>query len=102
MLRQVDKAIDNGIAKEKLILDPGIGFAKNYAQNIQIIRELKSFTNLSSHLVVADHVAIELSKFREVVIDIPVCHVDLLKARLFVFGIPSGDTCIIYTRLAMH
>jgi dihydropteroate synthase len=52
MLRQVDKAIDNGIAKEKLILDPGIGFAKNYAQNIQIIRELKSFTNLGYPLLI--------------------------------------------------
>ncbi|QDH17952.1 dihydropteroate synthase [Swingsia samuiensis] len=30
-----------GIAKERLILDPGIGFAKTPAQNIQAIRSLK-------------------------------------------------------------
>lgn len=29
-----------GIAEEKIILDPGVGFAKNYEQNLEVIRNL--------------------------------------------------------------
>jgi len=34
----------NGIAKERLILDPGIGFGKTAEHNIEIIKELQEFT----------------------------------------------------------
>jgi len=34
----------NGIAKERLILDPGIGFGKTAEHNIEIIRQLQEFT----------------------------------------------------------
>jgi len=33
-------AEEAGIAKEKIILDPGVGFAKDYGQNLEIIRHL--------------------------------------------------------------
>lgn len=35
-----------GIADEKIILDPGVGFAKTYEQNIMILSDLKLFTHL--------------------------------------------------------
>ena len=35
-----------GIAKEKIILDPGIGFAKSYEQNLEIIRRIGAFKEL--------------------------------------------------------
>ena len=36
----VDIARKAGIAKDKIILDPGVGFGKTYEQNLEIIKEL--------------------------------------------------------------
>jgi dihydropteroate synthase len=36
----IEKAISNGIAKEKIIIDPGIGFMKTYEQNLEVLRRL--------------------------------------------------------------
>ena len=35
-----------GIAKDRIILDPGVGFAKNYEQNLEIIRSLNCICQL--------------------------------------------------------
>ena len=35
-----------GIAEDKIILDPGIGFAKNYKQNIEVLRHLDKVNTL--------------------------------------------------------
>lgn len=35
-----------GIADDKIILDPGVGFAKNYENNLEVIRRLKEFNEL--------------------------------------------------------
>jgi dihydropteroate synthase len=40
---RIDYALSHGIKKEKLILDPGIGFGKRLEDNIAIIRNLKQF-----------------------------------------------------------
>lgn len=37
----VDMAITAGIERDKLILDPGVGFAKNLEQNIIVMKELE-------------------------------------------------------------
>ena len=35
-----------GISSDKIVLDPGIGFAKNYEQNIEILKNLEVFKTL--------------------------------------------------------
>lgn len=35
-----------GIGKERIILDPGVGFAKNYEQNLQVLQNLGRFKEL--------------------------------------------------------
>ncbi len=40
-----------GIAKEKIILDPGVGFAKNYEQNLEIIRRIGELKELGYPLL---------------------------------------------------
>lgn len=35
-----------GISKDKIMLDPGVGFAKSYEQNLQIINQIGSFTEV--------------------------------------------------------
>ena len=43
---QIDAALDTGINKAQLIIDPGLGFAKDSEHNWQILRNLKDFTSM--------------------------------------------------------
>ena len=53
-LLQRAKVLENrGVAKEKIIFDPGIGFAKNIEQNLQLMQGLKSLTGLGYPVLLA-------------------------------------------------
>ncbi len=41
-----------GIHRDKIIIDPGIGFAKNYRQNLDILRQLTKFSVLQCPILV--------------------------------------------------
>lgn len=43
---QIDAALDAGINKSQIIIDPGLGFAKDAEHNWEILRNLKAFTEL--------------------------------------------------------
>ena len=43
---QVDAALNAGIDKSQIIIDPGLGFAKDAEQNWEILRNLKHFTSM--------------------------------------------------------
>ena len=43
---QIDAALDAGINKSQIIIDPGLGFAKDAEHNWQILRNLKAFTSM--------------------------------------------------------
>ena len=43
----INDAISGGINKEKIILDPGVGFGKTYEQNLKAIETLDLLCNLS-------------------------------------------------------
>jgi dihydropteroate synthase len=49
---QLDRAIECGIDRSNIILDPGIGFAKTYQQSIELIRQLDRFQRLELPLLV--------------------------------------------------
>jgi dihydropteroate synthase len=49
---QIEKAINLGIDRDKLIIDPGIGFAKTYEQNLEILQHLSRFQSLNCPLLV--------------------------------------------------
>ena len=49
---QVDRAVKCGIDRAKMILDPGIGFAKTPPQSIELIRHLDKFQMLDLPLLV--------------------------------------------------
>ena len=53
-LLQRAKVLENrSVAKEKIIFDPGIGFAKNIEQNLQLMQGLKSLTGLGYPVLLA-------------------------------------------------
>jgi dihydropteroate synthase len=49
---RVEAAVAAGIAPDRIILDPGIGFAKTYAQNLEILRHLAKLRSLGCPLLV--------------------------------------------------
>jgi dihydropteroate synthase len=49
---RINAAIAAGIEKYNIIIDPGIGFAKTYNQNLEILRQLPKFTALGCPLLV--------------------------------------------------
>ena len=47
-----DKAVSLGVARESIIIDPGIGFAKDYGQNLFLLRHCGSFKALGYPLLI--------------------------------------------------
>ena len=40
---QIDFALTSGISNDQIIIDPGLGFAKNESQNLILLRNLEQF-----------------------------------------------------------
>ncbi len=49
--RQINLAVEAGIARSRLIIDPGIGFAKTAEQNLELLRQLDKFRSLQVPLL---------------------------------------------------
>jgi dihydropteroate synthase len=49
--RRIGHAVQAGIARSRLIVDPGIGFAKNAAQNLELLRRLPMLANLGCRVL---------------------------------------------------
>lgn len=52
LLQQITAATAAGIKRENIIIDPGIGFAKNLEQNLEILRRLTEFKKLNCPILV--------------------------------------------------
>ena len=50
--RQIVSAIASGVNPSKIIIDPGIGFAKNQQQNLEILRNIGFFKSLNCPILV--------------------------------------------------
>lgn len=50
--QSVQKAINSGIEKQNILIDPGFGFAKTAEQNILLLKNLKEFKKMGFPLVV--------------------------------------------------
>jgi len=49
---RIGMAVSSGIKREKIILDPGIGFGKKFDDNLNLIRNLRIFEDLERPLLV--------------------------------------------------
>lgn len=49
---RIDMATDSGISKNKIIVDPGIGFGKTLNQNMEIIKRLNEFKVLDCPILI--------------------------------------------------
>ena len=48
----MDQAVDAGVASEKIVLDPGMGFGKTAEHNLEILRRLEELRGLGRPLLV--------------------------------------------------
>jgi dihydropteroate synthase len=51
MQESIELALAAGISKEKIILDPGIGFGKAYVDNMEVLRSMEQFHKLGYPLL---------------------------------------------------
>lgn len=49
---RIEFAIAAGIKRDRIIIDPGIGFAKNYQQNIELLKRIKEFKKLGVPILI--------------------------------------------------
>ncbi len=49
---QINLAVSAGIEPDKIIIDPGIGFAKTYSQSLELIQKLSRFRDLGRPILV--------------------------------------------------
>jgi dihydropteroate synthase len=54
LTRTARKALDYGVKRENIILDPGIGFSKDAEQNVQLLKEIKQLKK-SGYAVLVGH-----------------------------------------------
>lgn len=50
---RIEFSIENGISKDKIIVDPGIGFGKLYEHNIELIKNIEVFKQLGCSVLLA-------------------------------------------------
>lgn len=50
---RINYALSKGISKDKVILDPGVGFAKNYNHNIELIKRVAEFHKFDCPILLA-------------------------------------------------
>jgi len=49
---QIDAALAAGVAREKIIIDPGIGFGKTVEQNLELVRRMNEFADVGYPILV--------------------------------------------------
>jgi dihydropteroate synthase len=52
LMTQVDLAVEAGVSASSLVLDPGLGFAKNAAHNWALLKALPEFTDLGFPILI--------------------------------------------------
>ena len=50
--QSIRQAVNSGIDREKIIIDPGIGFGKSFEHNLTLIRHLSEFHTLDAPILI--------------------------------------------------
>ncbi|WP_379136989.1 dihydropteroate synthase [Paenibacillus sp. sgz500958] len=79
-------ALAAGVKPENIILDPGIGFAKDYTENLQMMMSLDTLTGLGYPLLLAT----SRKRFIRTALDLPADDVVEGTAATVAFGIAQG------------
>lgn len=86
LLDSVKIATDAGVKEDMIILDPGIGFAKDYTENLKVMQSLDKLTTLGYPVLLAT----SRKKFIRTALDLEVNEVTFGTAATVAFGIAQG------------
>lgn len=86
LLESIEVALAAGVKPENIILDPGIGFAKDYSENLQAMMSLDQLAVMGYPLLLAT----SRKKFIRTVLDLPSDDVVEGTAATVAFGIAQG------------
>lgn len=53
LVDSINIALDAGVKRENIILDPGIGFAKTYDENLEVMNNLEKIVNIGFPVLLA-------------------------------------------------
>lgn len=84
--RQADQAVSGGIGRDRIIIDPGIGFGKSVEHNLEIMRRIEEFRSLPYPLLLGT----SRKSFIGAVLDLPVDGRLLGTAATLAFSISRG------------
>jgi len=82
----VELALKAGVDRKQIILDPGVGFAKNGPENLQIMTQLDRLVDIGYPVLLAT----SRKKFIRTVMDLPVNDIVEGTAATVAFGIAQG------------
>jgi dihydropteroate synthase len=91
-------AVDHGVSRQQIIIDPGIGFGKNLRHNLQLIRNLEVLHCLERPILLGA----SRKKFIGTVLDRPVTDREVGTAVAHSFGIAAGAHIIRVHDVAFH
>ncbi|WP_054956747.1 dihydropteroate synthase [Paenibacillus dakarensis] len=86
LMESVNIALEAGVKKSRIILDPGIGFAKDYDENMKVMMSLDELVGLGYPVLLAT----SRKKFIRTALDLPVDDVVEGTAATVAFGIAQG------------
>lgn len=94
----VQLALDAGVKEENIIIDPGIGFAKTYEENITTMREMERFRELDYPLLLGTSRKSIIAK----TLDLPVDERDEGTGATVCFGMMKGCEIVRVHNVTLH
>lgn len=86
LMESIDNALQAGVPKENIILDPGVGFAKTMDDNFTVMNQLEEFSHLGYPLLLAT----SRKRFIGSVLDVPAKERDVGTGATTCLGISKG------------
>ena len=91
-------AVENGVERSQIIVDPGIGFGKTVTHNLRIIRDLDSFSRMDRPIMLAA----SRKRFIGGILGRPEMERELGTAVVNAFGIAGGAHIVRVHDVAFH
>ena len=98
LYESIDIALKHGVAKENIVLDPGIGFAKTVQDNIMVMNRLEDFESLGYPILLGT----SRKSFIGEILDIPADQRDIGTGATTCLGITKGIHIIRVHNVKLH
>ena len=95
---RIQFAVQHGVSRDQIIVDPGIGFGKTVAHNLALVRDLENFQVLNHPLMVGA----SRKRFIGTILDRPVEDREVGTAVVHSFAIAAGVHVLRVHDLAFH